>query len=189
MFEVRWPEIVAGGVVAMTLEYLVAFVLRWWESRQGEWHGTWYEVLPSYQGLPERWDKVRITQRGNRLTGSAKRITPLDEKKRRWGFEGYVAGDKMIGFFYLKNRKIDPSSYTPVIMARDVHSRHETVWRGTYSRPQFIAEADIFSGRIESGEMWWQRSRPDVRYFGKSLALDSEQVKRTALIEQQTTKQ
>lgn len=182
MLGLSWPELIAGGIVAMALENLVIFIHAWWESRQSEWHGVWYEVLPSFQGLPERWDIVRIKQHGHRLTGRAKRVTPLDERKRKWGFEGYVSGDRMIGFFYLKNRKIDPSSFTPVIMARDVHSRHEAIWRGIYYRPQYASENDIFSGEIESGSMWWQRSNPAVKYFGKPFADGSQQIRMTPSI-------
>lgn len=176
----NWSELLAGGVIGAllsgVLQYFVMRAYDYWESLKGEWHGTWYEVLPSYQGLPERWDLLSLTQRGNRVRGTAKRIVPVDEKKRRWKFEGYASGNKLIGFFYLTNLKIDPSSYIPVVMLRDRHSRHECVWRGFYLRPEFMSEDDILEGMACGGKMWWQRSKPSQRYFESPLESQSEQV-------------
>jgi hypothetical protein len=178
MAEIHWVDLFLGGVIAMILQYFVVLLARWWESRKGEWHGTWYEIIPSYQGLPERWDKVHFIQRGNLISGSAQRFVPAEEKERHWQYEGYVSGDRMIGFYYIKDQKIDPASYGPVIMARDPRSRHEAVWRGVYVRPQFTSDGEIFDGNIQFGEMWWQRSDPNVRYLDKqTFQSRSEQVR------------
>src|SRR4051812_23441361 len=111
MQQINWIEITVGGFVGMVLQYLVVVIVRWWESRRGEWHGVWYEVVPSHDGLPERWDKIRFSQRGNRITGAAERYIPVTENRRRWKYEGYVSGDRMVGFYYITDPKIDVSSY------------------------------------------------------------------------------
>lgn len=160
----NWSEIIVGAIVGAIfgsiLQSIVTAYSRFRRSRKGEWHGKWYEVLPPFQGLPERWDEIEIRQDGNRLSGTARRISPLRETKRKWVFEGYVSGSRMIGFFYLTDQKIDPASYVTVIMARDSHARHEAVWRGFYTRPEFLSPDAIAHGESNTGIMWWQRSHP-----------------------------
>jgi hypothetical protein len=177
---VNWPELLIGGligaVIGAALQYATIVASLYWQSRRGEWHGTWHEVLPPFNGLQERWDKIVLKQAGHRLSGTARRIHPATETNRRWRFEGYVAGSRMIGFFYLLDKKIDPASYVPVVMMRDEHSRHETIWRGFYLRPAFMSEDDILEGKATGGTMWWQRTHPSTARFPLPFKFQSEQL-------------
>ena len=168
-------ELTIGGIIGIILQYLVIRIDRWWSSKSKAMHGVWYEILPPFQGLTERIDKIRLQQNGNRLTGRAWRISPVDENNRTWHFEGYVSGNKLMGFFYIDDKGIDPSSYIPVIMVRDTHSRYEAVWRGHYYRPEYENDEDIISGDVATGEMWWQRSNPDKKRLNTWLGNDSQQ--------------
>ena len=168
-------ELTLGGIIGIILQFLVIRIEQWWTSKSKEMHGIWYEVLPPFQGLSERVDKVKLQQSGNRISGKAWRLSPKDESNRSWHFEGYISGNRLIGFFFIDDKGIDPSSYVPVIMVRDHHSRHEAVWRGHYYRPEYEKDEDIVSGDIAAGLMWWQRSPPQKKRFDKWLGRDSQQ--------------
>lgn len=170
-------EIVIGAIIGIMLQYIVIKIERWLSSKSKPMHGTWYEVLPSFQGLPERIDKISLTQKGNLVNGKAYRIYPKEEKQRKWKFHGYVNGNKLIGFFYILDTGIDPSSYIPIIMVRDKQSRHEAIWKGIYYRPEFEDEQQIIDGNLDTGAMWWQRSKPDMKVHPQLLEEKSEQIK------------
>ena len=162
MNDVSIAALLIGGVIGIFLQFLVVRFERWRVSNSKPLHGTWYEILPTFQGLAERVDKLKIVQDGNRISGRAKRIWPKTENNRRWRFEGYVTDTRLIGFFYINDKKIDPASYQPIIMVQDPEARGKALWQGHYFRPEYESSDDIISGNLQLGEMWWQREKPKV---------------------------
>jgi hypothetical protein len=167
---------IVSGIIGMILQQIVIKFNKYLDSESKPMHGDWYEILPAYQGLPERIDLIILRQYGNIVTGKAKRISPKQENKRKWYFYGYVSGNRLIGFFYILNKGIDPSSYIPIILARDIHSRHEAIWRGVYYRPEYESDESIINGTMETGSMWWQKTNPKISKFQNWFVKDSEQI-------------
>ena len=176
MNNISMIDVLVGGTVGMLLQYVVIKFNQYLGSKSKVMHGTWYEVLPKFQGLPERVDKIKLWQEGNLIHGKAWRISPENESKRKWLFSGFISGNKLIGFFYILDNTIDPSSYIPIVMTRDIHVRHESVWRGIYYRPEFESDNNIIEGQLTPGIMWWQRTNPNKKSYKKWLGTKSEQI-------------
>ena len=160
MGSVNYIEIVVGVIIGLFFQYLITYIGNYRKSIKGSWHGTWYEIIPPQHDLSERWDRVKIQQDGPILKGTAKRVYPKEEKVRTYKFEGYTDSDRMIGFFYIDDQRIDQSSFIPITLVRDKGERNESVWRGSYTWPAYSSAEDIMSGNLKTGFVWWQRTHP-----------------------------
>jgi hypothetical protein len=167
--DIKYLDLIVSLVLGMILQVIVIYITDYFKSLNGGWHGKWYEIIPEQHDIEERIDVIRIRQNGSLLTGTARRIYPGNEKKRIYKFSGYSDGERMVGFFYLINQKLDPSSYIPITLIRDRNKRHGAVWRGSYTWPAHSTEGEIINGVMKTGFVWWQRESPKANKAYKTI--------------------
>jgi hypothetical protein len=154
-----------GAVVTLAIQGAISGLMYVRESRNGEFTGTWYAVLPASSGKAERREVMRVRQRRQVLAVSIRRYSPPEESGRRWRMTAYVHGNILIGLFYTRVPKRDPSSYGAILLHRDDSVKDCMVWRGYYVRPDGNTLAEIVDLRAERHPIVWQQLRPEQRLY------------------------
>lgn len=157
---------VLGAVVSLILQGCVAGIRLIREFTGREFSGRMYQILPAFASNGERIDKVRIRQRGAKLTGTIRRISPSEEVKRKWCFAGYYYGETVVVVFYTKVLRIDPASFGVMVLRRDHDIRDCGVWRGFYARPKYEGTGPPNGPGVSNNPIVWQRINPSIKNYG-----------------------
>jgi hypothetical protein len=163
-----------GALATLAIQGLVNWIIYLRESRNGEFTGVWYGILPTSGGKDERREVMRVRQKGQVLYISIKRYYPLDERGRRWKMTAYLHGNILIGVFYTTIPKKDPSSYGAILLHRDYAVKNCTVWRGYYVRPDSNTLSDIVNMRADRFPIVWQSVKPEERSYWVSEGTQAE---------------
>lgn len=159
-------SITLGALLAAIVQAVVILGERWLASWRGEFRGTWYEIVPAWRDQPERIDRLKVRQRGQRITVSAQRLRPGGaEQGRRWRMTGYVHGNVLVGIFHITTPNVDASSFGTFTLHRDSSVKESSVWRGTYVRPDSEPLEVIVAGNQPQRPIVWQRAHPDQRPY------------------------
>lgn len=151
---------VIGAAVTLLLQGIISAVLAVYQSRNGEFAGQWYSVIPPAAGDVERRDAIRVRQRGLKLSIVAKRYMPPAEKGRVWKMAGYCHGNVLVAVFFTTTPRRDPTSYGVITLHRDSATRGANVWRGNYLRPGLADLESMVRGRLPEHPIIWQQERP-----------------------------
>jgi len=161
----EYTLLILGILIGVILTFIIKYLSNNLFQQNEEMSGVWFEILHAYDGLNERWDKLIIEQRGNRLKGAISRISPSPESDRKWEFVGYIHGLYIVGIYYIINTNEDSTSYGTIILKRDTTVRNEAVWRGRYTRPEYMDPHLYFAGQVSMGTMLWQRTQPKIKIY------------------------
>ena len=133
-------------------------------QRRGEIRGHWFGILPQVGDAPERIDKYRLRQRGQRLSGDIQRVRP-NGRKGKWKISGYMHGSVVVCVFHTKTPGNDPSSYGVICVHRVPGLGEEGLYRGYYTRPEFEAFERFREGSLTTRPIIWQRKHPDEKRY------------------------
>jgi hypothetical protein len=137
------------------------------EYTRREFAGRIYAILPPSGGKNERIDRMWIRQRGQRIQGNIKRISPPSERGRQWKMTGYTHGNLIVATFSTTAPRLDPSSYGVIVLHRDPKVTDCGVWRGYYVRPDLYGLAAVDSAELTRYPYVWQQLDPGIRNYGR----------------------
>lgn len=105
MLQLLWAFV--GGVFGILLPPLWEFVA----SRRGELTGTWRQIIPPFEGEPEKLANVKLRQVGDRLKGTTHRTAPRLEFEQEWKVEARMKRGFAFGMYWPKDTARLPGSY------------------------------------------------------------------------------
>jgi len=156
-----------GAIAGISLQGLVALVIAAKQFTGKEFAGKLYAVLPPSGGKMERQDRMRIRQKGQRITGSIKRIRPHAERGYRWKMNGYSHGNTIVAVFFTMAPRKDSSSYGVMVMHRDPDIKECAVWKGYYVRPDLYGLESIKKADVARHLLVWQQVDPARTNYGR----------------------
>ena len=136
-----------------------------YQSKNGEFAGQWYSVVPPVRGNVERRDTIRVRQRGLKLSIVAKRYMPAAEKGQLWRMTGYCHGNVLVAVFYTRTPRRDPTSYGVLTLHRDHTVQGANVWKGYYLRPDLASLEAINRGEVPRYPIVWQQVDPEEQNY------------------------
>jgi hypothetical protein len=155
-----------GVVAGLVVQGIGAALVALHQYTRQEFSGTVYAVLPPSGGKAERIERMRIRQHRQRIQVRIRRVSPPQERGRRWKMVGYTHGNLIVGTFSTLAPRIDPSSYGVIVLHRDPTVTECGVWRGYYVRPDLYGIEAITSADSTRYPLVWQQVNPEVRNYG-----------------------
>ena len=154
-----------GAVVGLALQLTGSALMALKQTAGSEFGGTLYAILSPSGGKPERIEEMQVRQRGQRISGSIRRVAPASERGRTWKLEGYVHGNVITALFFPTNPRTDSSSYGIIALHRDATVTDCGVWRGYYIRPDSHGADAVQLARPKRQPLVWQRIDPSTRSY------------------------
>lgn len=100
-------------VGAFALGFVVSRTLPWFyrKIRRGNLSGTWYQVIPSWEGEPEKLDLVECVHYRDTITGKIRRLKPENQRYKSWEFTTKIRRNLIFGIFLSDDVRKNPGSY------------------------------------------------------------------------------
>ncbi|HVR95991.1 MAG TPA: hypothetical protein VMW27_05215 [Thermoanaerobaculia bacterium] len=140
-----------GAVLGILLKPLWDFVA----SRRGELTGEWKQIIPPFDGEPEKIATVKVRHVGDRIYGRTERTSPKLEFDQIWKVEGRVKRGLMFGIYWPEDTARLPGSYGTL----QFKILHENVFEGFYVRvrPTPGTELNEFRESLKTIPIRWER--------------------------------
>jgi hypothetical protein len=147
--QLLWATV--GAVLGILLKPLWDYLA----SRRGEFTGEWLQVIPPFEGEPEKLATVKIKHVGTRIYGVTERTKPKEAFLQRWKVEGRVQRGLVYGMYWPEDYSKLPGSYGTL----QFKIRDENYFEGFYVRVRSGTGADLneFRDSLKTIPIRWER--------------------------------
>lgn len=150
---IAWQFIWAlvGAVLGILLKPLWDFLA----SMRGEFTGEWKQIIPPFDGEPEKIAIVKVRHVGDRIYGRTERTSPKLEFIQRWKVEARIKRGLVFGMYWPEDTAKLPGSYGTL----QFKILHENVFEGFYVRvrPTPGAGLNEFRESLKTIPIRWER--------------------------------
>ena len=93
-------------ILSITITIMVplsAYIYKFWKERKSPYTGIWEDEIYVNNCVIKK-DIFYLKQKGNIITGTAKRTYPEDQKQRRYEIQGRLLGKDFVALFWATNQ-------------------------------------------------------------------------------------
>jgi hypothetical protein len=102
---------IVGSVIGSLATVWYISIRRFLEARKGEFTGEWKQIIPPYDGEPEKIAVVKCKHIGDKLYGQTERISPKAQFVQRWQVEARIKRGLIFGIYWPEDSAKLPGSY------------------------------------------------------------------------------
>lgn len=143
-----------GSLITVWYGHFVDYL----RARRGEFTGEWEQIIPAFEGEPEKRATVRIRHIGDKIHAVTRRTSPVADFVQRWDVEGRVKRGLMFGIYWPQDSSKLPGSYGTL----QFKVVSEVLLEGFYvrAREERTDGAVTFAERLKSIPIRWERKIP-----------------------------
>jgi len=141
-----------GAVLGILLKPLWDFAA----SRHGEFTGVWQQIIPPFEGEPEKLATVKVRHVSDRLIATTHRTAPKLAFAQNWKVEARIKRGLVFGIYWPEDTSKLPGSYGTL----QFKIRDENRFEGFYVRVRPDGGDDIMEFResLKTIPLRWERA-------------------------------
>jgi len=148
---------VVGSIVGALATVLFGWIRNELQARRGEYTGEWTQIIPAWEGEPQKIAIVTCKHRGDRLYATTVRTEPPADYPQRWKVEARHKRGLVYGIYWPEDASKLPGSYGTL----QFKVVNDNLFAGFYVRAHSAEGGDPgqseFSEKLKSIPIRWER--------------------------------
>jgi len=158
---------IVGTIVGALATVVFGWAVKAVQSWRGDFTGKWTQIIPAFDGEPEKIAIVDCKHRGDRLYATTLRTQPDLGFPQRWKVEARISSRGLIyGIYWPENMSQNPGSYGSL----QFKVVTDNLFAGFYVRARVVEDPNVsneFQEKLKTIPIRWERIIPRTKPDGK----------------------